>query len=105
IWAMPEEYGWQAAAVTGIVLLLHVWLHLGLGLKLLRQLKLLTPPDARLQRIVAETSARMCIPVRNVWMYGGPSAQAFALYVTYELIFTQRLMEICNDEEVSAICA
>jgi Zn-dependent protease with chaperone function len=39
------------------------------------------------------------------WQLAGPQALAFAFPTTRELLFSNRLLEICSDEEISAICA
>ena len=47
----------------------------------------------------------MQVRVRATWELGGMAANALALPVTRELIFTERLLAVCSDEEVAAICA
>lgn len=102
---MPEDFGWPAAAIAGGALLFHVWQLSRWRTKWMLKLKLLLPAGERLQRIVTETSSRMGVPVRGVWRLAGIFAQAYALPTTRELVFTGRLLEICDDGEVSAICA
>jgi Zn-dependent protease with chaperone function len=102
---MPVQFGWPTIAIASVALLFRLWQLCGLHLKLLCWIKLLNPADKRLQRIVMETSSRMGIPVRGVWILTGIYAQAFALPTTRELLFSKRLLEICDDSEVSAICA
>ena len=47
---------------------------------------------------------RMNVAVRKTWQLGGPLANAFVFPTTHELVFSNRLLEICNDEEIFAIC-
>ncbi len=103
--AMPEDFGWQACAVTAVVLLFHLWMQWGLGLKFLRASGLLKPAGERLYKIATETSTRLKVPIRGVWFLAGAAAQAYAMPTTRELLFTRPLLEISTDEEVSAICA
>ncbi|HMD52963.1 MAG TPA: tetratricopeptide repeat protein, partial [Phycisphaerae bacterium] len=58
-----------------------------------------------MQQIVNLTAIRMNVTVRATWQFGGPLANAFAVPTTHELVFSKRLLEICTDEEISAICA
>ena len=102
---MPEEFGWPAVAIAGAVLLFHLWLLWGLRVKTLCWTRLLKPADERLQRIVTETASHMGVRTRGVWMLAGIYAQAYALPTTRELLFSERLLEICDDKEVSAVCA
>jgi Zn-dependent protease with chaperone function len=102
---MPEEFGWPVLAIAGAALLFHLWLLWGLRVKLLCWIRLLRPADDRLRRIVTETASRMGVRIRGVWTLAGIYAQAYALPTTRELLFSERLLEICDDKEVSAVCA
>ena len=102
---MPESFGPKMLIVAGCYLALHFAIQWGLFLKYLRLVKFLTPADARLQQIVRVTAARMNATVRATWQLGGSLATAFAFPTTREVAFSHRLLEICTDEEVSAICA
>jgi len=102
---MPREFGWGVAAVAGGFFAISVGVQWGVVLTLLRWMRIVKPPSERLSRIAGETSARMKVPARGVWLLGGLQALAFALPTTRELLFSERLMEICTDEEVAAVCA
>ena len=91
--------------VAGGYLVLHFAIQWGLFLKYLRWVKFLKPAEERLQQIVSVTAMRMNVTVRATWQLGGPLANAFAFPTTHELVFSNRLLEICTDEEISAICA
>ena len=47
----------------------------------------------------------MNVPFREVWLMRAPSAQAFAMPGARKLVFTERLLELLSDDEVTAICA
>jgi hypothetical protein len=47
----------------------------------------------------------MRVPVRGVYLARVSVAQAFALPMTRELLFTQRLLDLLTDDEVAAVCA
>jgi Zn-dependent protease with chaperone function len=102
---MPESFGWKLLAVAFCYLAFHFAFQFGLFLKYLRWVKYLTPTDERLQHIVNETSTRMAVPVHSTGKFGGVVANAFAFPTTRDLIFSNRLLEICTDQETSAICA
>jgi len=102
---MPENFGSKMLLVAGSYLVLHFAIQWGLFLKYLRWVKFLKPAEDRLQQIVNVTAMRMNVTVRATWQLAGPLANAFALPTTHELVFSNRLLEICTDEEISAICA
>ena len=102
---MPEDFSWGMLAVAGGYLLVHFAMQFGLIMKYLRMVKFLTPAENRLLEIVNSTAARMGVSVRGAWQLGGSMANAFAFPTTRELVFSTRLLEICSDEEISAICA
>jgi Zn-dependent protease with chaperone function len=102
---MPVDAGWGILAVAGGYLAFHFAVMWGLFLVVLRLVKVLKPAGPRLQGIVDETSARMNVKVRKTWQLGGLQANAFAFPTTHELLFTNRLLEICGDAEVAAICS
>jgi len=102
---MPESFGSKMLLVAGCYLALHFAIQWGLFLKYLRMVKFLKPAEQRLQQIVNMATMRMNVAVRQTWQLDGPLANAFAFTTTRELVFSNRLLEICTDEEVSAICA
>lgn len=102
---MPAEFNLQALLIfVSVILLQLLWARWGLvwlGLKL----RLFQPAPERLQRIVTQTAARMEVPFSRVFLMRGSISQAFALIGSRELLFTGRLLQMCSDEEVAAICA
>lgn len=102
---MPETFGARMILIVAGYLVIHIAMLRGLMLKYLRWMKYMTPAEPRLRRIVDATAARLRVNVQAVWQMHSPLANAFAFSIKRELAFTSRLLEICNDEEVAAICA
>jgi Zn-dependent protease with chaperone function len=103
--AMPQDLdwrGWSLAAVFAVTFFAWCW---GGLIWVSQKLGALRPAPERLRRIVAETSSRMGVSVRCVWLLRSAYSLAFALPYTGELLFTERLLERHPDEEISAICA
>jgi Zn-dependent protease with chaperone function len=71
----------------------------------LRLMKILKPPSVRLKAIVDDVATRTGVPVKATWQIDAIVANAFALTASRDLVFTDRLLKICNDEEIAAICA
>ena len=102
---MPDEFNQLAFAIgCGVVGLWIIWTRGGL-VWLGRMLGLFQPAPERLRKIVADTSARMNVSFREVWLMRSPSAQAFAMPGARKLLFTERLLELLTDDEVAAVCA
>lgn len=102
---MPFTFGWPMVVVIAGYLFVHFFLQFGAILKYLRFIKFLEPAGERLQKIVDAMAARMQVNVRATWELKGTVANAFAFPIRHELMFTRRVLEVCNDDEVSAICA
>ncbi len=101
---MPNKLGWLAwAMVAGVGALLTAF-NCGAGLWLCRWLHLILPPPEQVQRIVTATAGRMQVKVRKLWLMRGATANAVAFPTTHELVFTERLLAVCTDEELAAIC-
>jgi Zn-dependent protease with chaperone function len=102
---MPERFNWlwflTAAGVLAFQVLLQRWL----WRKLFALGGLLARAGNRLEGIVGRSAERMRVPTPVVWLAQLPIAAAYALPLSRELWFTTGLMEICDDEEISAICA
>jgi Zn-dependent protease with chaperone function len=103
--SMPIEFGQPTWLIGGAVTALWVVWSRGGFLWLGRKLGLFGAAPERLRKIVAETSARMNVPFREVLLMHSPLAQAFAFPHTRQLLFTERLLELSPDDEIAAICA
>lgn len=104
MFVMPSRGAWEIAGVASLFLILHFAIQFGLFLKYLRWIKHIRPADERLQRIVAAVSMQAGIAMPKLSQMAGHHAQAFAFVTTRELIFTDRLLELCSDEEIAAVC-
>ena len=102
---MPAEFGWDGVLVVALYLALHFLIQFGLLSHVLRWMRLLTPANERLQKLVADQSAKSNTRVRAVWVLESEAAQAYAIVTTGELLYTTGLLECCTDEELSAITA
>jgi Zn-dependent protease with chaperone function len=102
---MPKEVSWRTWLLAAILIgAFALWSRGGL-IWCCKKLRLLQPPPDRLSQIVASISARMNVPVTGVWMLRSSAAQALALPYTGDLLFTKRLLDICPDNEIAAVCA
>lgn len=102
---MPATFGVGTLLVAAGYLIAHFVIQWGFLLRYLRWVKYLRPAEPRLQEVVDATAARLGIRVRATWQMSSSQANAFAMTATGELLFTDRLLEICNDDEIDAICA
>ena len=102
---MPPEFNAQTVIIAAAVLILCIlwkqdgWFHVG------RKLGLLLPPPARLQNIASDTSAKMNVSFKELYLVRFSLAQAFAVPDSRRLLFTQRLLQLLSDDEIAAICA
>jgi len=102
---MPKQVSWHTWLLGTILIgAFAVW-SLGGLIWCCKKIRLLQPPPDRLSQIVAVVSARMNVPVHGVWMLRSSAAQALALTYTGDLLITKRLLDICQDNEIAAICA
>lgn len=102
---MPAQLSWFSPVLAIIVLASQCSWEFGLNLKLLKAMKLLEPASPRLLKIVQQTSDKTRVRVKEVFIMTGSMAQAYAMPTTNQLLFSNRLLEICDDAEISAICA
>jgi Zn-dependent protease with chaperone function len=77
----------------------------GLGVRLMRWLRLLKPAPEHLMALVEEISQKMQVPVRATWVLSTHLSNAVALPLTRQLIFTEKLLSTHPDAEIKAICA
>jgi Zn-dependent protease with chaperone function len=102
---MPDHFSGLAWAIGGAVAAFWLGWTRGLSVMLWKRLRWFEPAPERLRQIVADTSARMGLLCLEVLMSQSPQARAGALINIRQLLFTDRLLAICPDEEVAAICA
>jgi len=102
---MPENFGPLTWAIAGGILLMLMAFLFGLGVRLLRWLRVLKPAPEPLQALVREMSQQMGVPVRATWVLSTHLSNAVALPLTRQLIFTDKLLATHPDDEIKAICA
>jgi Zn-dependent protease with chaperone function len=102
---MPQNFNVTTILIPLIVLALLVWWTKKGFLKLGHWFGALTTPSERLVTICQSTAAKMNIPFGELWLMRSHSAQAFALPAGRALLFTQRLVDLLTDDEISAVCA
>lgn len=102
---MPVEWGWGTLWVILVYLCLHFFWYLCLFSILLRKIGTFTPSGDRLRKIVEDAAARLGMKMPRVMESRGVQAQAYALQITYTVLFSRHLLEICSDEEIFAIAA
>jgi Zn-dependent protease with chaperone function len=102
---MPWEWNWRTGVLAAVLLGAFAFWVLGGLLWSCKKIGLLQPAPERLSGIVTSVSTRMNVPVRGVWVLRSSVAQAFALTYTGDLLFTKRLLDICPDHEIAAICS
>src|SRR5205823_4657725 len=75
----------------------------GGGLFIAQVLGLARPVSDRLRGIVQQAAARVGVSPRGRYELTSPEANAFALPLCQRLGFTDRLLTLCDDEELGAI--
>lgn len=102
---MPDVFNSRAALITvAFVLLLFIWSRIG-ALGVCRLLGLCVRPPEHLHAVVRDTAGKMNVPFREVWLLRSPFANAYAMPGTGRLLFSERLLALLSDAEISAICA
>lgn len=102
---MPVHFSWATLAITAAFFAVFFAQQFGGAIRLMRLLGLVRPASARLQALVDTTSAAMGVPVRATWELTSSAANAFAFVTTRELGFSRKLVAVCTDDELRAICA
>ena len=103
IFLMPRQLGWAAALISLGYLALYLGLQWGGFVYYLRWVKFLVPAPEHLIQLVHEAQRRTPATIKAVWLMKGIHPLAYALPVTAELLISERLLELCNDNEVGAI--
>ena len=102
---MPDVFDWRAALITlAVLVLLFFWSRVG-ALGLYRMLGLCAQAPERLLGIVRDTAGKMNVPYGDVWLLRSPFANAFAVPASGRLLFSERLLAVLSDAEISAVCA
>ena len=101
---MPDDFGPTTWLMLGGVVAAQV-LWSAVALWVLKLVGILRPAGERLQRIVTECTKDDPQLVKETFQATGVLANAFALPLSGQMVFMEKLLEILDDEEVSAICA
>ncbi|HEY1788895.1 MAG TPA: M48 family metalloprotease [Verrucomicrobiae bacterium] len=104
--AMPSDLDDLPGYFLAILFILGVigWIRRGSSW-LAKMVGLFQPAPQQLVEIARQTAARMSISYRNILLMRSPRSGAFAYPGRGLVIFTSRLLEVLNDEEIGAICA
>ncbi|MGC4071601.1 MAG: M48 family metalloprotease [Nibricoccus sp.] len=102
---MPLQPGPAMGVIAALALAFQLTWSLAGWIWTARLLKFLVPGSSRIRTLVETASRQTGIACSRVWIMRSQAAQALALPATRELVFTERLLEIMPDDEVSAVCA
>jgi Zn-dependent protease with chaperone function len=100
---LPSRWGWRAAGVLllGVVLTTaNLW---GAWLILLRRLGLAIPASPRLAAVVETAARRIGFGPRATFEVASPNANALAWPYRRILIFTGPILDVLNDDELAAV--
>lgn len=104
-WFGPAHFGWQALGVHGTGLVLMMLVALGVGFDIAQALGGLQEPDDRLRRLIDRVASRSGHRPKVVLVSRAKIAQALALPWRNALIFTSRLLDALDEQQVEAIAA
>lgn len=102
---IPAEMNAAAWAGAAILVGLILWHACGGWLQLAAECGLATPAEAELHELVNRRAIQAGVEVRAVWILKGQMANAFALPITREVLFTERAVQTHPPEELAAITA
>ncbi len=102
---MPSHFGMATWLIAGITFLLLLALRLGLAMRLFSLIRILRPAEPRLVGLISAVAQRMNVPRPDAWVSPTPLANAYAVVVRRELIFTQGIIDHLSDAQIAAICA
>jgi Zn-dependent protease with chaperone function len=102
---MPRDFNWLTIIIPLAVVAILMWWSRKGWTQAGRWLRLVTTPPQRLSTIVQNAAAKMNVPVKELLFLRSKSAQAYAIPAARTLIFTERLVDLMTDDEISAVCA
>ena len=105
IFNMPLNFSCWTWLSASAVLALMLAFNFGLGIKLLRWFGLVQPASERLKALVEVVSNQMKVTVRATWILSTHLSNALAFPLTRQLVFTDKLLSTCTDDEIKAVCA
>lgn len=102
-WVMPDSFNGRCLAIAAAVCAIKLALVFS-GHRLYSLSGMATPAGPRLRGIVAAASEKTGVAVRSTWELDRLYANALAWPTVGELGFTKRLLAVCPDDEVEAVC-
>lgn len=102
--AMPTILNVSAIAIATIGLMALLSVNLFGMLPLLHRIGLAWPASPRLAAAASEASGKMDLTPAAVYEIDIASANAFALPVPQQVVFTQRALEVLDHEQLVAVC-
>jgi Zn-dependent protease with chaperone function len=107
--AMIATIDREPGVADAVLIAAYFFAFLGLswagGLPLLRAIGAARPAGERLARIVTETASNTGVVPRGVFVVRWPVANALALPMSRQLVFTERILEALDEPELAAITA
>ena len=103
--AMPWRLTWSVPVIGVVVVAVMLFFLCGGSLPVLRVLRLLTPANDRLRRVVATAAAQVGTPVPITYIARMPAANAFAFPWNGRLAFSEGILSSLNDEQLGSIAA
>jgi Zn-dependent protease with chaperone function len=102
---IPAHWGWMAVAVVALGTALLTVQVAGGWMYILRCLRLARPASQRLAEVVELASRRVGVRPRASLELDSPNANALALPLRRELVFTVSLLAALDDDELAAVAA
>jgi Zn-dependent protease with chaperone function len=102
---MPENFNFETILIPIVFLALLIWWSQKGWIKVGQWMGARSSPPERLVNIARNTAAKMNTSFNELWVVRSHSAQAFAFPAKRALLFTDRLLDVLTDDEISAVCA
>lgn len=103
IYLMPSRLGVRAIMVAAVCLLLRFAQVRGLSIRVMKLLGILKPAPERARLAVETVARKRGVPVRSVLQWDLAMANAWAFIATDEIAFSRKMLDACNDDEISTI--
>ncbi|MCB9762655.1 MAG: M48 family metalloprotease [Alphaproteobacteria bacterium] len=101
----PAEAGAPLLGFVAAGALTAVAWNFGMGARLGRLLGLLGPAPPAVQALVHREAERAGVAVRGIWRMSSVVANAFALPMAKELAFTDPILDLLDEDELTAVTA
>jgi len=101
---MPDQFNIRSVFISGVFMVLCIFWNRGGWIWVGQKIGLFLPPPERLQRIIRDTASGMNVSFNEIFLVRSSLAQAYALPITRKILFTERILQLCPDDEIAAIC-